>query len=115
MSVPQSTESVRGLIAKIKRVIDGNLKAQVYIHCWGGVGRTGLIVGCLLGELYRQSYEETLEKLEKLFAACPKSAKRQIPETAEQHEFIAKYIQELKPNTFGSVRDERTFEPLDEN
>lgn len=99
VSVPQSTESVHGLIAKIKRAIDGNSKAKAYIHCWGGVGRTGLVVGCLLGELYRQSYEETLEKLEKLFAVCPKSAKRQTPETAEQHQFIAKYIQELKPNT----------------
>ena len=99
VSVPLSTESVRGLIAKIKRAIDGNSKAKVYIHCWGGVGRTGLVVGCLLGELYGQGYEETLKKLEKLFAVCPKSAKRQTPETAEQHQFVAKYIQELKPNT----------------
>lgn len=98
-SIPQSTESVRGLIAKIKGAIDGNSKAKVYIHCWGGVGRTGLIVGCLLGTLYRQSYYETLKKLEKLFSVCPKSVKRHTPETAEQHQFIAKYIQELKPNS----------------
>ena len=94
-SIPQSTESVRGLIAKIKRVVNGDSKAKVYIHCWGGVGRTGLIVGCLLSTLYRQSYDETLKKLEKLFSVCPKSVKRHTPETAEQHQFIAKYIHEL--------------------
>lgn len=97
VSIPQSTEDVRGLIAKITKVIKDSPKAKVYIHCWGGVGRTGLIVGCLLGELYRKNYDETLKMLEQLFMACPKSAKRHTPETAEQHQFIAKYIQELKP------------------
>lgn len=97
-SIPQSTEDVRGLIAKITKVIKDSPKAKVYIHCWGGVGRTGLIVGCLLGELYRKNYDETLKMLEQLFMACPKSAKRHTSETAEQHQFIAKYIQELKPD-----------------
>ena len=97
-SIPQSTEDVRGLIAQITKVIKDSPKAKVYIHCWGGVGRTGLIVGCLLGELYRKNYDETLKMLEQLFMACPKSAKRHTPETAEQHQFIAKYIQELKPD-----------------
>lgn len=99
VSIPQSIESVRSLVAKIVKVVKANPKSKVYIHCWGGVGRTGLIVGCLLGELYRQDYGETLKKLEQLFMACPKAAKRHTPETAEQRKFIAKYIQELKPNT----------------
>ena len=99
VSIPQSIESVRSLVAKIVKVVKANPKSKVYIHCWGGVGRTGLIVGCLLGELYRQDYDETLKKLEQLFMACPKAAKRHTPETAEQRKFIAKYIQELKPNT----------------
>ena len=98
VSIPQSTESVRGLIAKITKAIKDDPKAKVYIHCWGGVGRTGLVVGCLLGELYRQGYDETLKKLEQLFAACPKAARRHTPETAEQHKFIADYIQKLTPS-----------------
>ena len=97
-SIPQSTESVRGLIAKITKAIKGNSETKVYIHCWGGVGRTGLVVGCLLGELYKQGYDETLKRLKQLFAVCPKSAKRHTPETAEQHRFIASYIQGLKQN-----------------
>lgn len=96
VSIPHSTESVRGLIAKIMKVIKDDPNAKVYIHCWGGVGRTGVVVGCLLGELYKQGYDETLKRLEQLFAACPKSARRNTPETAEQHKFIATYIHELK-------------------
>lgn len=96
VSIPLSTASVRSLVAKIVKTIKQNPKAKVYIHCWGGVGRTGLVVGCLLGELYRKNYDETLKKLDELFSACPKSARRNTPETAEQYQFIARYIQELK-------------------
>ena len=102
--VPQSTESVRSLIAKITKAIKEYPKTKVYIHCWGGVGRTGLVVGCLLAELYKLGYDETLEKLEKLFAACPKSAYRDTPETMEQRDFIARYIQELKPNVSDGLK-----------
>jgi len=66
----------------------------VYIHCWGGVGRTGLVVGCLIGEMYKLSYEQTMSKLEQLFSACPKSQYRVTPETQEQCNFIAKFLQE---------------------
>ena len=104
VSVPQSTESVRGLIAKITKTIKEDPKAKVYIHCWGGVGRTGLVVGCLLADLYKQGYDETMEKLENLFAPCPKSAYRDTPETLEQRDFIARYIQELKSNVTGGLK-----------
>lgn len=104
VSVPQSTESVRGLIAKITKTIKDDPKAKVYIHSWGGVGRTGLVVGCLLADLYKQGYDETMEKLENLFAPCPKSAYRNTPETLEQRDFIARYIQELKSNVTGGLK-----------
>ena len=96
-SVPKSMDEVRKLVKRIIKIVNNNSEAKVYIHCWGGVGRTGLIVGCLLGELCELSYDETMAKLEQLFLACPKSAKRETPETAEQREFIAKFVRE-KPS-----------------
>ena len=93
-SVPKSMDEVRKLVKCIIKIVNMNPEAKVYIHCWGGVGRTGLIVGCLLGELYKLSYDEAISKLKQLFLACPKSLKRETPDTAEQRDFIAKFIHE---------------------
>jgi protein-tyrosine phosphatase len=32
------------ILATIKRAIDE--RATEYVHCWGGIGRTGTVVGC---------------------------------------------------------------------
>ncbi|MBR5639673.1 MAG: dual specificity protein phosphatase family protein [Muribaculaceae bacterium] len=94
VSVPKSMDDVRGLVKSICEIVNNNPDAKVYIHCWGGVGRTGVIVGCLLSELYHQSFDETMAKLENIFLACPKSAYRKTPETQEQRQFISKYVRE---------------------
>lgn len=92
VSVPKSTEDVRKLVDDIIGIVHNNPDAKVYIHCWGGVGRTGTIVGCLLSELYQLNYMETMVRLELLFSACPKSAYRETPENAEQRNFIDSFI-----------------------
>lgn len=92
VSVPKSIEDVRKLVDEIIGIVHNNPDAKVYIHCWGGVGRTGTIVGCLLSELYQLNYMETMVRLERLFSACPKSAYRETPENAEQRNFIDSFI-----------------------
>ena len=92
VSAPKSPEDVRKLVEQILGIVHNNPEAKVYIHCWGGVGRTGTIVACLLSELYQLNYKETMTKLEELFSACPKSAYRETPETAEQRKFIDAFI-----------------------
>jgi protein-tyrosine phosphatase len=54
----------------------------VYVHCWGGVGRTGTVVGCYLVR-HGQSGSEALETIRTLRAPTPKSP-RVSPETHEQ-------------------------------
>lgn len=58
----------------------------VYVHCWGGVGRTGTVVGCYLVE-QGMSGEEAIEELARLRAGTPK-ASRKSPETDEQEAMI---------------------------
>jgi len=99
--VPESTESVKELIKRIKEILKANGKNKVYIHCWGGVGRTGVIVGCLLSEQHNYNYEETMRALTQVFSDCPKSAYRETPETNEQCKFIAKYADEMKQEILG--------------
>ena len=73
---------------------------KVYIHCWGGVGRTGTIVACLYAYLMKDEglsadklYELSMQKLHSSFNKCPKSKYRTIPETKEQCMFVRKFIE----------------------
>ena len=69
-SVPESPEQTSEILDAIDRHIKhGGL---VYLHCWGGVGRTGTIVGCWL-ERHGKSGDEALAWLAKLWRECAKS------------------------------------------
>lgn len=93
-SVPKNYESVAKLMEYVADVIKKK-NAKVYIHCWGGVGRTGLIVGCLY-EYFGEKFEEALAHLRKSFQDCPKSKFRHTPETQQQVDFIKGFGEFLK-------------------
>lgn len=58
----------------------------VYVHCWGGIGRTGTVVGCWLIE-HGRSGQEALAEIERLRVGIPDEW-RTSPETAEQRRFV---------------------------
>lgn len=66
----------------------------VYIHCWGGIGRTGTVVGCLLAE-HGDTIDEVLARLAALRAGTRKAGRRS-PETDAQIEVIATWIDALR-------------------
>ena len=87
-SVPVSKETVESILDAIDKHIDqGRL---VYVHCLGGIGRTGVIVGCWLS---RHGFpgESALVKLRELWQQCPKSVSRKSPETDEQERYIIEW------------------------
>lgn len=75
---------------EILDTIDNALKhnRKVYVHCWGGIGRTGIVVGCYLvhsGETPKHAVAE----VDKLFHTRPKNIYfTRAPETDEQVQFI---------------------------
>jgi len=78
------------LMTSILNTMDENLKAgrKIYLHCWGGIGRTGTTVGCYLVRRGKTS-EEALIQLADWWQTVPKSRIHQhSPETREQVEFI---------------------------
>jgi len=84
-SIPDSLEKTKLILDTIDNLIeDGKL---IYLHCWGGVGRTGLIVGCWLS---RHGYkgEKALYRLHELWQQRSKTSFRETPETEEQDQYI---------------------------
>jgi hypothetical protein len=85
VSVPKSKDEMRAILD----AIDERLEAGkgVYVHCWGGVGRTGTVVGCWLA---RHGETMPLDKLQELWQPSRKAKEgRHCPETGEQCRFIA--------------------------
>ena len=74
----------------------------VYIHCWGGIGRTGTVVGCHLVERHDGDEPPTvtdiLEQISELRAGTKKDH-RLAPETPDQRAKIAEWIEVHGPRS----------------
>jgi hypothetical protein len=84
-SVP-TPETVQAILDEIDSALAAGRK--VYLHCWGGIGRTGTVVGCYLVR-HGRSGQEALDQLAAWWQGVPK---RRIwphtPETGQQMDFI---------------------------
>ena len=75
--------------------IDKGLQAghKIYLHCWGGIGRTGTTVGCYLVRQGMAS-ADALDQLSAWWRGVPKSRYHpHSPETSEQMNFIRNWAE----------------------
>src|ERR1700740_1726835 len=88
-SVPDEPKTMAEIIATIDRAMtEGGI---TYVHCWGGVGRTGLAVACWLEER-GQTPDEALTDLADRWCLCAKSKRMpSSPETAEQVRWVKEW------------------------
>jgi protein tyrosine phosphatase len=92
VSIPKDLESVRALIERIDEL--KKLDGYVYIHCWGGVGRTGTIVACYISAHERElDANQVLTKLRGYFKVMPKSSRRKTPDSRSQVGYIKNFVQ----------------------
>jgi protein-tyrosine phosphatase len=86
VSVPSEPKTMAEIIAAIDRAMaEGGI---TYVHCWGGVGRTGLAVACWLRER-GQTPDEALADLADKWRSCAKSSRKpNSPETGEQMKWV---------------------------
>ncbi len=85
--IPDFGTPTREQMAAILDALDAALEAghTVYLHCHGGKGRTGTVLGCWLVRR-GLSAEQALEKIAALRAAAGLSG--HSPETEEQRAFV---------------------------
>ena len=85
LSIPSSDTMTAILNAIDKAINDGKC---IYVHCWGGVGRTGMVVGCYLVR-HGFANEQALARVEQLYQTRPASFHLpRSPQTDEQVEFV---------------------------
>ena len=88
-------ELMRSLLDRIDESLQAGRK--VYLHCWGGIGRTGTTVGCYLVRRGLNG-EDALRQLAAWWREVPKSSIHpRSPETREQADFILGWAQHEKP------------------
>ena len=83
LGVPTAVE-MRSILKVLMSPHDG----LTYFHCWGGIGRTGTVAGCLLVEA-GYTPQEALALIAQKWTTMEKRLRRtESPETFEQFEFV---------------------------
>ena len=86
-SVPETPQYMTRILDAIDAALGDD--KTVYLHCLGGVGRTGTVVGCWL---VRHGYtgDEALHRISELWSETGLAAKHHhgSPETREQREYV---------------------------
>src|SRR5688572_20042357 len=84
--IPARPEHMADILGCISHFVRS--KRLVYVHCRAGIGRTGMVIGCLLVEQGADG-ERALNDLNRLWLKCKRSANwPSIPETDDQSDYV---------------------------
>lgn len=86
MGIPESGDMERVLDRIDALHSDGR---AVYVHCWGGKGRTGMVIGCYLLRHGMATNNDVLDRLRRLRDAAGLTLP--VPETAAQRAFLVNW------------------------
>ena len=95
LRVPCSPEQMVGILDAIDDALDEG--KTVYVHCWGGVGRTGTVVGCWLAR-HGCTGDAALRQIAEWWKGVEKSWRiTTSPETSEQREYVRSWAEPTSP------------------
>jgi ADP-ribosyl-[dinitrogen reductase] hydrolase len=102
-SVPSDSEHLAKILFAInRRIREGG---SVYLHCWGGVGRTGLVVACWLQE-HGRTPDDALAELSAKWSTVEKIYRKpESPETPTQVDWVRIWPQRRRSVQPLSLRD----------
>jgi polymorphic toxin system DSP-PTPase phosphatase-like protein len=86
-SVPHERQLMTRVLTTIRE--ETTAGRPVYVHCWGGIGRTGTVVGCWLVQSGMTALE-AIARIAELRADTPDRFTRS-PETDEQRRYICEW------------------------
>ena len=91
LSIPDLSIPTHDEMQTILDALDERMDEQkcVYVHCYGGIGRTGTVVGCFLAR-HGTNGEAALQRIEELRSGIAK-AWRTSPETYEQKQMVIQW------------------------
>ena len=106
MPVPDPGVPKMADIAAVLEHIESEIGAgrAVYVHCMGGIGRTGTVVGCWLVTRESCTALQALERIAQLRRGTPDGFKPS-PERHDQREFIVRWACAKAGETAMSLRD----------
>jgi len=91
LSIP-SVEQMKSILEAFDQSLDAD--RPIYVHCWGGVGRTGTVVGCWLLRHGLTTHDTVLRGLQQLRQQDQERGYRESPETPEQRRFVQAWQEE---------------------
>lgn len=95
-SIP-TTRQMSSILQAIRQELDA--RGVVYVHCMGGIGRTGTVVGCYLKEM---GEPDPLKRL-RVLTDSEQEHFWPTPQTEEQRDFVVSW----KPRDSGKPRSRR--------
>jgi protein-tyrosine phosphatase len=87
------------LLSRLEANVSGGTPS--YVHCWGGIGRTGTVIGCWLVQHDALDGQQALERITDLRRGTADD-RRRSPETDEQAALVLGWA-EIRTKTFGQV------------
>ena len=110
LSTPD-TSALRALLGDLLGALDARAEEAIYMHCWGGRGRAGLVGACLLSLMWpRAEADEILGLVQAAYdtragAALMPAPLQQSPQTEGQRRFVREFVSAVRETASSKSKD----------